>query len=76
MIVRTQGTICNFVPSRGFGFISFGTGNTFQKWFFHLSQFPKDKTPEIGMNVSFTVAAVQQGRCPAALDIQIEGGAL
>lgn len=71
---QQQGTICAYLEKKGFGFISRGTGKTFQKFFFHVKSY-KSGMPVVGASVSFNVAPVTEGPCPTAVDVTAVGPA-
>ena len=72
---QQQGIICAYLEKKGFGFISQGTGKTFQKFFFHIKGY-KSGMPVVGTSVSFDVSPVTEGPCPTAVDVTAVGGAL
>jgi cold shock CspA family protein len=65
---RQHAVICAFLTSRGFGFLSAGTGKEFKKWFFHISQY-QSGMPIVRTAVSFDVALVQEGPHPTASNV-------
>jgi cold shock CspA family protein len=69
--MKQHAVVCAYLPSKGFGFLSSGTGKEFKKWFFHVSQY-RSGVPVVGTAVSFDVSAVQDGPCPTALDVEAE----
>jgi cold shock CspA family protein len=65
------GTICTWLEPRGFGFISRGSGKTFERFFFHAKQFKSAGPPIVGSHVTFTVKPVQDGPCPTAEQVTV-----
>lgn len=68
---RQSAMVCAYLPTRGFGFLSSGTGKEFRKWFFHISQYQAG-VPVVGTTVTFDVSPVQEGPCPTALNVEID----
>ena len=59
---RTQGTIVNYLPDRGFGFIAPSDGG--ENVFFHVSQWDagNNEAPTVGEEVSFLIGANERNR--------------
>ena len=67
---KQQAVICAYLPNKGFGFLSAGTGKDFHKWFFHIKQY-QSGVPVVGQQVLFDVSPVQEGPCPTALNVEV-----
>ena len=67
---REHAMVCAYLPTKGFGFLSSGTGKEFRKWFFHISQY-KSGVPVVGAPVTFDQSPIQEGPCPTALNVEI-----
>lgn len=70
---KETGLVCAFIAHKGFGFISQGSGRTFKKYFFHISQVAVGQ-PVVGTTALFTVSPVTEGPCPTATEIEIVNG--
>ena len=59
---RTQGTVVNYLPDRGFGFIAPSDGG--ENVFFHVSQWDagNNEAPTVGEEVSFLIGANERNR--------------
>ena len=68
---RQHATVCAYLPTKGFGFLSSGTGKEFRKWFFHISQY-RAGIPVIDTAVTFDLSSVQEGPRPTALNVAID----
>ena len=64
-----QAQICHYNADRGFGFLARGSGKTYEKFFFHISQFKSESAPQIGQLVTFEISSIIDGPRPAALNV-------
>ena len=70
---KETGLVCAFIAQRGFGFISQGSGRTFKKFFFHISQIVSGE-PVVGATALFNVSPVTEGPNPTAIEVEIATG--
>jgi cold shock CspA family protein len=64
-----KGTISTYVCDKGWGYISRVVDHKAEKFFFHITQFRSKAKPAIGVEVSFSINPVIEGKWPTALDV-------
>jgi cold shock CspA family protein len=74
---KLEGKVAMYQADRGFGFLVTGGGQTFEKFFFHISEVVTGEGwIAVGAPASFSIHPVQQGKLRTATAIEITGGAL
>jgi cold shock CspA family protein len=68
---KQKAVICAYLETKGFGFLSSGTGKDFKKWFFHIKQYKSEGLPVVGATVTFDESPIPEGPSPTALGVEL-----
>jgi cold shock CspA family protein len=70
-----SGVVSTFISTSGFGFLlSQNEDGTQEKFYLHITRV-KSGTPVPGATVNFDVLPVKEGKCRAAINAVVTGGA-
>jgi cold shock CspA family protein len=67
---KQRAVVCAYIATKGFGFLSSGTGKEFKKWFFHIKEY-KSGVPVVGTTVEFDESPIPEGPSPTALGVEL-----